>query len=499
MMINLLISNTKRLALLFLSALILLLLFANSVFSQTPAPSPLASPQAAAGEEAATSFNYPIDKLGDCKNLEECTNYCEDPVNYNSCADFAKENGFYRDDVTTYGNSELWAETQNELGCNSSESCSQVCSQEANFDKCESYAKRNSIPGGYVNDPTSGQYLAAAKEALGCDSAESCASFCSNQDNQEKCSDFANQVGLQGGTTTQGPGGCQTGETCSAYCSDPANYGECSAFVPGGNFAGPGGCNSEESCRNYCDQNPASCRAYAPGSSGAYVSMECPAGEYHGPGGLCTTVENTQEAAECVGADRFWDGNDCIADNSVPPGIDPEVPNAHFEPRPEMSNCTTPGGCYDFCKENPDNKACSGFDPSGTRPTDEYSPYLYYTPGSEVTHAPVEGMGGCNSPASCYDYCTQNPGDCEGFSSRSPRPPEIYIPGTYYTPPTNIEYVTPPATGFYTTPIYYTPPVGSTYTTPQYYTPGMYSTPTYHNNTNDPIYGLYTTPNYYTT
>ena len=143
MLINLLFPNTKRLALIALSALILLLLYVNTVFSQTTSPQP--SPQAT-GEEAVSSFNYPIDDLGGCKDLEGCTNYCEDPINYNSCADFAKENGFYRDDVTTYGNDELWEETQNELGCNSSESCSQVCSQPDNFDKCEAYAKRNSIP-----------------------------------------------------------------------------------------------------------------------------------------------------------------------------------------------------------------------------------------------------------------------------------------------------------------------------------------------------------------
>ncbi|TSC65906.1 MAG: hypothetical protein CEO21_304, partial [Microgenomates group bacterium Gr01-1014_80] len=484
--------NISRLLILAASLIIAAFFVINTIFAQSPSPATSPAPE---GAPAATSdFQFPVNDLGGCENIEACTNYCEDPTNYNSCSVFAKEHGFYRDDETQYGDDEFWQGTQNELGCNSAESCMQLCSDAANHETCSAFAKRNEIPGGYTKDPAQEEYVETAKNTLGCDSLESCAAFCDDPANSQKCGDFANQVGLQGGGTTEGPGGCQTPETCGAYCSDPNNVGQCQAFAPGGNFSGPGGCNSEESCRSYCDQNPESCRSYAPGTNGAYVPVVCPADRYFGPGGACTPIGDTQAAAACVGADQYWDGSTCSSEPPV--GIDPDLASAHFEERPEMGNCQTPGECFDYCKENPGK--CEGFDASGSRPTDEYTPYLYYTPGSEVTHAPVESMGGCTSPAGCYDYCKENPGKCAGFSDKAPRPPEIYIPGTYYTPPTNIEYVTPPTTGFYTTPIYYTPPEGSTYTTPPYYTPGMYSTPTYHNNVSNPIYGLYTTPNYYT-
>ena len=454
----------------------------TSVFSQTPPPEPTAG--------TGLNLTFPVEDLGGCNNLEECTNYCEDPINQNSCMDFAKENGFYQDDVTTYGDDEFWSDTQSELGCNSEESCETFCSQEANHEACSSFANRNEIPGGYVDTSDKPEYLEVAQNVLGCDSAQSCATFCDDAANAEACTNFANQIGLLGGTSSEGPGGCQTPESCGAYCSDPANYPQCSTHQ-GGSFAGPGGCNSEESCRSYCDQNPENCRSYAPGASGTYVPVECPAGEYHGPGGVCTATGDTQAAVTCVGANNYWTGDTCS--ETPPEGINPEQSSAHFEERPEMGNCSSPGECYDYCVAN--QGTCQGFDPSGTRPTDDYTPYLYYTPGSEVTNEPIASMGNCDSPASCYDWCSDNPDSCQGFSDDAPRPPEIYIPGTYYTPPQDTVYVTPPVTSFYTTPIYYTPPEGSNYTTPQYYTPGTYYTPNYYT---PPSGSNYTTPNYYT-
>src|SRR3989344_3047492 len=338
----------------------------TSVFSQTPTP-----------EEIQTTLNlsYPIEVLGGCENLDECASYCEDPINQNSCMDFARQNGFYQDDPINSADSEFWQGTQNELGCNSAQSCAEFCSQEANFEACESFAKRNEIPGGYIENPDDPVYLEVAREVLGCDNTQSCVTFCDDAGNSEACTNFANQVGLLGGTTEEGPAGCQTGETCSAYCSDPNNFEQCVSFT-GANFSGPGGCSSEESCRAYCEENSDSCRSYAPGASGVYVPVACPQGQYHGPGGVCTALGDTEEAANCVGADQYWNGESC--EDQAPVGISTEEPNAYFEPREDMGNCTTPGACYDFCQANQSSEACSGFDPAYPRPVvgDDYTPYL---------------------------------------------------------------------------------------------------------------------------
>ena len=137
--------NPIRTLLLALAAMFLLFLATTSVFSQSPTQSASPSPAPGAG---ANTFNiaFPVKELGDCKNLAECTNYCEDPVNQNSCSTFAKKNGFYQDDVTTYATDEFYQDAQNELGCNSADSCESFCSQAANFDACSAFAKRSEIP-----------------------------------------------------------------------------------------------------------------------------------------------------------------------------------------------------------------------------------------------------------------------------------------------------------------------------------------------------------------
>src|SRR3989344_4494127 len=254
--------NPIKSLVLMLAAFFLLFTLTSNVFSQSPTQSASTSPVPVSSQE---SFNitYPVEALGNCKDLGECTNYCEDPVNYNSCASFAKENGFYRDDQTAYGDDEFWTDAEDVLGCNSQGTCFDYCSEPANFDICESYAKSNEIPGGYVQEPDKPEYLAIAQTTLGCNSAETCSTFCDNPSNAQACSDFADQVGLLGGTTQEGPGGCQTPGTCSSFCSDPANFTLCT--VSSGPYTGPRGCTSEATCRTYCEQNPNDCRSFAPG------------------------------------------------------------------------------------------------------------------------------------------------------------------------------------------------------------------------------------------
>jgi len=434
---------------------------------------------------------FPISDLGNCSDLGSCMDYCEDPVNYASCVDYAKKKGFYVDDEVQHAQDEFWAETQGALGCDSQESCFDFCSQEANHEACSNFASDQGIPGGIVVEPEGEAILAAAQEVLGCDSASSCDTFCSDTNNSTACTNFADKVGLIGGLELNGPGDCKSLGTCQFFCSDPNNFTECSQFVPNqADFSGPGGCNSTESCRSYCEENPLDCRTYAPGSNGVYVPITCAAGEYFGPGGVCTSTELTREAGECAQGGRFWNGSTC--DESPPPGVNSTLGSGHFTPRRELGGCASPAECYDYCAAN--SGSCAGFNASTPRPDSTYNPYVYYTPGAPVNFDPLPDYGNCNSPGSCYDFCRDNPGTCQGFDTSSPRPLNTYSPGTYYTPPIDIAYYTPPIGGFYTTPIYYTPSGNVPYLTPSYYTPGSYSTPHYYT----PNDLTYTTPNYYT-
>lgn len=221
-------------------------------------------------------ITFPIPELGNCASYSECRNYCEDPVNHNSCINFAKSKGFYKEEPIRPDNAELWRRTKAEFGCDSMQSCQAFCEQPANFEKCSRFAGRQGLTGGHLEDPAEGEILTKAREVLGCDSYESCKSFCEQEANRQKCSDFARQVGLRGGHEVKGPGGCTSEETCRAFCSDPNNYQICSGYSsPGGrDFSGPGGCNSEASCRTYCEQHPDECGHYssgdAPGGTGGY-------------------------------------------------------------------------------------------------------------------------------------------------------------------------------------------------------------------------------------
>lgn len=238
--------------LIFASILTLILVSATSAFGQE-------------SDETLNKYNikFPIAELGSCKSVSDCRTYCEDPVNYQTCVDYAKNKGFYDENKVDAKKEEVIKKAQTELGCDSYESCKTYCQIPTNFNKCDSFARKNRIAGGHVEDPGKKEIIEKAKTVLGCDNVSTCAAYCSDEANRQKCSDFAKEAGLRGGERPVGPGGCTSEETCKAFCSDPDNFKICQGFVvsAGSRFSGPGGCNSEESCKNYCTQNPQACRS----------------------------------------------------------------------------------------------------------------------------------------------------------------------------------------------------------------------------------------------
>lgn len=231
-----------------------------------------------APEDAAKKYGvaFPIAELGGCRDYATCRSFCDDPVNQNTCVAFAKQKGFYQEEKFDASNQTFWSRTKTELGCNSASSCQAFCEQPANYDTCNSFAKKQGLSGGHVGDPSEGQILDKAKQVLGCTSYDSCRSFCESPANAQKCSEFAKQTGLHGGVSNVGPGGCNSEETCRKFCSDPVNFKVCQGFSQstGGRFTGPGGCNSEQSCRAYCEQHEDECRSIGGNQGGSYNPQE---------------------------------------------------------------------------------------------------------------------------------------------------------------------------------------------------------------------------------
>ena len=388
----------KKLVTFLLSLLVSLFLVAP-VFAQTP--------QASGAADIAKKYNvtFPISELGGCINLDSCRNFCEDPVNSSSCISYAKQKGFYQENKFEVKDNTL-AAAKSQLGCDSYAACLNFCEVPANFDKCDSFAKSQGLVGGRVDDPSKTQVISKAREVLGCDSTAGCQSYCSKEENRQKCSDFAKTVGLHGGEHQVGPGGCTSETTCKAFCSDPNNYQVCSGFttVAGGTFTGPGGCNSEASCRSYCSQH----------------EDECKKG-FGGPGGSPPPGYNPQEMCNKT-PNCSWTGSTCQC--------------GFYGETEETAKKAEEYAAY--CQANPD-KCKSGqpgsFDTSAQR--QEFESYCSKNP--DKCKPPPGVTTTYSDPATeCTKYgCSWNGSFCQCSS----------ISGGKYTPPPPGSGGTDPATG----------------------------------------------------
>lgn len=329
------------------------------------------------GQESAEDIaqkygiTFPIAELGGCTDIDSCRNFCEDPINTTTCINYAKSKGFYEEEDVE--KTEILQKAKQVLGCDSYESCQNFCSISTNFDKCDTFAKQQGLSGGHIDDPGKQEILQKAKEILGCDSYSSCTSFCSNDANRNKCSEFAKQTGLRGGERSVGPGGCTSEETCRSFCSDPNNFQVCKGFTQssGQTFTGPGGCNSEESCRAYCRDNENECRSFA-GAGGS------PPPGYH-PQEMCLRTPNCK-----------WTENTC--------------------------QCGFYGGEGD-----------------SARRAEEYAKFCRENP-SKCGPGQTGGFGNETERQNFEDYCRQNPQKCAPTGSWSGSPPSSGTTYTTYTP-----------------------------------------------------------------
>ncbi len=348
-------------------------------------------------------ITFPIVELGSCKDYAQCRSFCEDPLNQNACIAFAKAKGFYKEEGTQVRKDAILSVARSELGCSSESTCRTFCSQEANFDTCSSFAKKHNLGGGHVEDTGQVRTLEKAKQILGCNSEASCKTFCEQETNRQKCSDFAKDAGLRGGEQQVGPGGCASEETCKSFCSDPNNYQICSQYSSaGGNrFSGPGGCASEESCRSYCKSHPQECGGTARDSERNYNPEEmcnktphcswtnntCQCGSY-GAGG------QNQEKAEDYAKFCRENPDKCSPNQSG--GFGTQQERQQFE---------------DFCTKNPEKCGATNQSPGTTGTSSNPS---YSDPAAEC--AKISGCSWTNNTCQCQGSQNYNPPPQEGYS-----------------------------------------------------------------------------------
>lgn len=224
-------------------------------------------------EQAITKYEvtFPIAEVGNCRNFSNCRTYCDNPVNKDVCVAYAKKKGFYKEEEINQKKDQIINAAQSEMGCSSMGACKSFCENEGNFERCTEFAKRHGLGGGQMLSPRNQDILNKAKSILGCDSPSSCMAICKQESNMDKCKNFFQSAGLkieEGGK--KGPGGCTSPESCQAYCSDKSHAEECDSFGPD-----PEGKSTRrkdaikacenlgpDECKNYCMQNPNDCPGF---------------------------------------------------------------------------------------------------------------------------------------------------------------------------------------------------------------------------------------------
>lgn len=231
-------------------------------------------------------ITFPIAELGNCASISSCKTFCNDPKNHQSCTDFANKhnlNSDYSKSSSTKSDEEILKLARVELGCNLYDSCMQFCEEENNMEKCIDFAARHNL----MEDASQmKQQMAALKNLLGCSSMKSCMDFCNNPTNMQKCMEVFKQAG----------------------------------FSVEANYSGPGGCNSEESCTAYCEKNPKECggenfQSEPPEVWCSKVSSDC---TWDGTTCTCGGISSPQESGEIwcpkaaqAGQICSWNGTSC--------------------------------------------------------------------------------------------------------------------------------------------------------------------------------------------
>lgn len=248
------------------------LLFAKLAFAQSATTS-------------AVSLTFPIAELGNCSSAQDCKTYCDDPTHLDACIAYAKEKGFYKEDTLDSNQATILAAAKTALGCDSLDSCRTFCQQSVNAAKCSAFAAAHNLRGG--NSTLNNTALQKAQQVLGCDSEDSCRTFCQQDANKTKCAAFAKENNLRGGDETVGPGGCTSETSCKQYCANPSNFQVCSQYkqekegTGSAQFTGPGGCTSEDSCKSFCDKNPTVCHLNPAGHPAAMSATGAAEMEIH--------------------------------------------------------------------------------------------------------------------------------------------------------------------------------------------------------------------------
>ena len=202
------------------------------------------SPQGEPTDEEITAkgITFPIPELGNCGSKNECRAYCNESANISACVKFAQDHDFINKDEAARAEKfrEKLQAGGGPGGCNSPESCRTFCGDPNNFETCVKFAEEHGLK--YEKSEKARKFVELVRQGEtpgGCKSKEQCESYCQSESNREKCIAFGQKMGfiderkaeLFRKTGGKGPGDCNSEESCRAYCNDPGNQEACFKFA----------------------------------------------------------------------------------------------------------------------------------------------------------------------------------------------------------------------------------------------------------------------------
>lgn len=232
--------------------------------------------------EIKQKVTFPIAELGNCVNITECKAFCDQATNHTVCQSYAQSHGITKPGPTPVDQQTLLTKAKEILGCNSIDECKTFCSSQENRDKCLNFSKSVGIPQP-TPKPVPTDIFDEAQKDLGCDSLTSCKDVCSKEENFQKCEDFAQKHNLQraprpSGTPESTTGSSRSGDLRPAQSNSqlrPPQQGNLSpndAVKLYQKLYNTSGCSSTQDCYKYCVEHPGVC----PGFPNQYYNAPTP-------------------------------------------------------------------------------------------------------------------------------------------------------------------------------------------------------------------------------
>jgi len=260
---------------------------------------------------------------GGCGTFQECENFCDSPNNQSACFEFAEQNDLFTNKEELVKFKRIMQEG-GPGGCRGERECHAFCESQANMEVCISFAEKNGLmPPEEIERAKKGIQAMREGGPAGCNTRESCENVCQNPANQEACFEWAKKHGLipedelrfieesqklrqefeSRRKEFEGSRPQFEGEHREDF-RPPEGFKEFGP--PREEFSGPGGCQGPEECERYCATHPDECRGFGP-----------PPGEHQQqpsdfePRFDESRPEQTDPATECSKHGGTWTGITC--------------------------------------------------------------------------------------------------------------------------------------------------------------------------------------------